>query len=317
MSRSDASDHLFGERMLGLAKHFVGDQSSARRYLEQVLAQHAPTDRQRGLIRFQVDSRLSARVFFARVLWLQGFSDQAVRTAEMSVAEAQATGHAVSLCYALAVAACPIALWVGNLPAAARHAGVLLDHSRRYGLPLWSALGSRFQIVVDVKASDIDKGLRLLHTAIGESKPRFRFLTGLTELAEALGHAGRIAEALALVEAEIAHSEGGWLTPELLRLKGELLLAQRTSGAAETAEALFRQALDEARRHEALSWELRAATSLARLLRDQGRSANAIACLHLIYDRFTEGFGTADLIAAKQLLNELSHGHLQPPTPDS
>src|SRR5215471_19048333 len=70
----------------------------------------------------------------------------------------------------------------------------------------------------------------------------------------------------ALVEAGIAQSEGGWLTPELLRLKGELLLAQRTSGAAETAGDLFRQALDGARRQETLSWELRAATSLARLL---------------------------------------------------
>jgi predicted ATPase len=69
-------------------------------------------------------------------------------------------------------------------------------------------------------------------------------------------------------------------------------------------EDLFRQALDAARRQAALSWELRAATSLARLLRKQGRPADAIACLQPIYDRFTEGFGTADLIAAKQLLDE-------------
>ena len=77
-------------------------------------------------------------------------------------------------------------------------------------------------------------------------------------------------------------------------------------GVTETAEDLFRQALDGARRQEALSCELRAATSLARLLRDQGRSADAIACLQPIYDRFTEGFGTADLIAAKQLLDDLA-----------
>ena len=91
----------------------------------------------------------------------------------------------------------------------------------------------------------------------------------------------------------------------MFRLKGELFLLQRTSGAAETAEDLFRQALDEARVQGALSWELRAATSLARLLRNQGRPADATACLQPIYDRFTEGFGTADLIAAKQLLDEL------------
>jgi predicted ATPase len=133
----------------------------------------------------------------------------------------------------------------------------------------------------------------------------FQVLTGLNDLAEALAHTGRIAEGLALLEAEIERSETSWLTPELLRLKGELFLLQGAPSAVETSEALFRQALDEARRHGALSWELRAATSLARLLRGQGRSANAIACLQPIYNRFTEGFGTADLIAAKQLLDDL------------
>jgi predicted ATPase len=73
-------------------------------------------------------------------------------------------------------------------------------------------------------------------------------------------------------------------------------------------EDVFRQALEEARRQEALAWELRAATSLARLLRHQGRPADAISCLQPVYDRFTEGFGTADLVTAKQLLDELGDG---------
>jgi hypothetical protein len=217
----------------------------------------------------------------------------------------------MSLCYALSLAACPIALWVGNLAAAAHYTAMLLDHSRRHSLPLWSAFGSRFQIVVDLKGDDIDAGFRLLHTAIAESKLSFRFLTGLCELAEALGHVGRIAEGLALVEAGIAQSEGGWLTPELLRLKAELLLLQSARAVAQTAEDLFRRALDGARRQETLSWELRAATSRARLLRDRGRSADAIACLQPVYDRFTEGFDTADLQAAKKLLDELNSPHRQ------
>jgi predicted ATPase len=137
-------------------------------------------------------------------------------------------------------------------------------------------------------------------------------LTGLVELAEALTHAGRIADGLAVVEAGMEQSEVGWLTPELLRLKGELLLLRRTSAGAETAERLFRQALDGARRQEMLSWELRAATSLARLLRHRGRPAETIACLQPVYDRFTEGFGTNDLVAAKQILDEASdHGGIQ------
>ena len=315
MRGSDPNDRLFGERMMGVAKHFLGDQISARRHLELVLTHYAGADHGRDVIRFQdvirfgTDLRVSARVFLARVLWLQGFSDQAVRTAEISIAEAQATGHAISLCYALALAACPTAFWVGNLAAAAHYTGMLLDHSRQHSLPHWAAFGSRFQRVVILKGSDLDTGSRLLQTGLDEiAGPNFsfRFLIGLCELAEALARAGRIAEGLAVLEAGIEQSEAGWLTAELLRLKGELFLLQSTPAVAEKAADLFRQALDEVRRQETLSWELRAATSLARLLRNQCRPSDAIAVLQPVYDRFTEGFGTADLQAAKQLLDELS-----------
>ena len=88
--------------------------------------------------------------------------------------------------------------------------------------------------------------------------------------------------------------------------RSELTMQQDMLGAAGSAEALLRQALDGAREQGALSWELRAATSLARSLRSQGRPADAIGCLRPIYDRFTEGFGTADLIAAKRILDEAS-----------
>ena len=91
----------------------------------------------------------------------------------------------------------------------------------------------------------------------------------------------------------------------MLRVKGELLLLQGAPGAAAAAEDHFRQALDWAHGHGALSFELRAATSLARLLRDQGRSADPIALLQPVYDRFTEGFPTADLKTAKALLDAL------------
>ena len=94
-----------------------------------------------------------------------------------------------------------------------------------------------------------------------------------------------------------------WCEPELLRIKAEVVAAL---GHWNDASALLRQSLAVAQEQGALSWELRTATSLARLLRSQGRPADAIACLQPVYDRFTEGFGTADLIAAKQLLDELS-----------
>src|SRR5205807_1767060 len=79
---------LLGERMLGAAKHFLGDQISARRHLEQALAHYIATDQGRDVTRFGTDLLISLHGFLARVLWMQGFPDQAMRTAEMSVAEA-------------------------------------------------------------------------------------------------------------------------------------------------------------------------------------------------------------------------------------
>jgi hypothetical protein len=311
-SRFDIGARLFGENIVGMAKHFLGDQISARRHLEQVLTHDAPAYHGRDvvhlqdIIRFQINGRVSARAFLARVLWLQGFSDQAVRTAEMSIEEARANGHALSLCYALALAACPIALWVGNLTTAAHYTALLVDISRKHDLRLWSAYGSRFQKAVVLLAGDSDARLQLLNISleeIAQSNVGVRSPTGLSQIVEILVRAGRMAEGQAVLQ-RLEQLEEGCYTPEVLRLKGELSLLHGTPDAAETAADHFQQALDEARRRGTLAWELRAATSLARLLRRQGHSADAVAVLQLVYDRFTEGFGTADLIAAKQLLNE-------------
>jgi predicted ATPase len=316
MISPDLNDRLFGERMMGVAKHYIGDQIGARRHLEQVLAHYAATDHgpdvvraqtDLHVIRFHTDLRISARVYLARILWLQGFSEQAVRAAEMSVEDGKTTGHALSICYALALAACPIALWVGNLTAAAHYAGILIDHSKKNNLKLWSAFGSRFSRIVAIRNGDLETGLQQLKTEleeVAETDFRFRFLTGLGQLVEALVEAGRIAEGNAMLEAAIKQFEPGCYTPELLRLKGELFIIQSPLASRDAAEELFQQALDLARQQEALSWQLRAATSLARLLRNQRRPADAIACLQPVYERFTEGFQTADLIAAKQLLDE-------------
>jgi predicted ATPase len=118
----------------------------------------------------------------------------------------------------------------------------------------------------------------------------------------------RFSEGLAAVNEAIdrsEHTEERGRMAELLRIKGELLLPQRAPGVTTAAEDHFRQALDWARQQGALSWELRAATSFARLLCDQGRSADVFALLQPVYDRFTEGFDTADLKTANALLDVL------------
>jgi predicted ATPase len=198
---------------------------------------------------------------------------------------------------------------VGNLAAAERYAEMLLDHSRKHGFAVWNDFASRLKGVVLVKTGDLDGGSPLLRAGLHEiTEPNadLWFLTGLGQMAEALGQAGRFADGIATVERGLDRSQRGWLAPELLRIKGELLLLQGTTGTTEAVKDVFRRALDGAREHGTPSWELRAATSLARLLRHQGRTADATTCLQPVYDRFTEGFDTADLVAAKQLLDGLS-----------
>jgi predicted ATPase/DNA-binding winged helix-turn-helix (wHTH) protein len=311
---SDQDDQMFGKSMIAVAEHYVGDQVSARSQLEHLLRQGALGDRRldvvrfRDVVRFGMDFRLLVKVFLARVLWLQGFADQAVRMAEQSLREADATGHAILQCFVLAIASCAIAFWVGDWVAAARHTARLVELSRQRALPHWAAFGARFERVLVIRAGGLDGGSRKQRSGQDEmAAPNFSFrsLSGLTQLAEALGQAGRIAEGLAALGTGAEQFEDSCFSPELIRLKGELTMQQNMPGAAGSAEALLRRALDGAREQGALSWELRAATSLARSLRLQGRSSDAITCLRPIYDRFTEGFGTADLIAAKQLLDDL------------
>jgi predicted ATPase len=167
----------------------------------------------------------------------------------------------------------------------------------------------QYQGALAIKRGDFDTGLWLLRAGFDDLGEVYRFLPFLSEMAEALGRAGQIVDGLVKIEEAIARferTEERWAIAELLRVNGELLLLQGAQGAAATAEDHFRQGLDWAHRQGALSWELRAATSLARLLRDQGRSADATALLQPVYDRFTERFATADLKAAKTLLDALS-----------
>ena len=245
--------------------------------------------------------------FLARVLWLQGFPDQATRAAHSSVENARAANHTISLCLALAHAACPLALLTGDLAAAEHYGTMLLDHSTRHALGRWRACGRSFQGVLVIQRGDVITGLRLLRAGLDEFGEAGSSLLQLLAflMAEALGRAGLYPDGLAAIEEEIARAERTeerWAMAELVRVKGELLRLQGATG--ESVEDLFREALDIARQQEALSWELRAATSLARWLRDQSRSADAVVILKPVYQRFTEGFETADLIAAKRLLDE-------------
>lgn len=308
---STLTDRLFGEFMIGVSSHWMGDLIIARHHLERVIAHDVGDNRGRRIIRFQGDQRLLSRAFVARTLWLQGFPEQAAHVAKSVVAEARAAEHAILLCRAVANAGCPIALWVGNLDLAEHNIDLLLGVSIRHGLALWRAFGKAYRGTLLIRRGDLAEGLPLLRGGFDEFGTAFagrRVLVFLGELALALGRAGQPSEGLVTIDDAIDRSERGaelWIMAELLRVKGELLSMHGAPGGVEKAEACFRQALDWAAGQKALSWELRAAASLARLLQDRDRPADAITCLQPIYHRFTEGFDTADLRAARTLLGDL------------
>jgi predicted ATPase/DNA-binding winged helix-turn-helix (wHTH) protein len=305
----DAVHLLAGERIIGLSLHYLGEQSRSRRQIESVLRQPADPSHD---VRAAFDHRITSRSFLARILWLQGFPDQAMRMAKENVEDALALNHELSLANALVQAACPVAFFTGDLVAAGQFVHMLLEHATKHALRPWQAWGRCFEAMLLVRRGDIVTGSERLGTAVSGLRDigyAVYYVAFMGELAEAQGMAGQAAHGLATIDEALARSEHGeerWCVAELLRIKGELVVSRGGPGAKRAAEDLFRQSLDWSRRQEVLSWELRATISLARLLRDGGRLADATACLQPVYDRFREGFGTADLIAAKQLLDKLS-----------
>jgi predicted ATPase len=309
--KNDRVASLMGERLIGNSLHFLGEHSKGLEYIERMLSHSVAGDNRSHAVRFQFDQFVSASAYAARILWVTGFPDQALRTAETGVAQARALGHSLSLCYILGSAACPLALAVGNLNAAERNVATLIDHSDRHGLSLWQVMGRRFKGNLGIKTGDHGAGLKLLFNAIDalhEAGFALYHTEALAEYAEALATVGHIAQGLVIINRALAQSrrnEERWCLPELLRIKGDLTLLTAADGAVAAAEELFLESVDWARRQQALSWELRTSVSLARLRRDQGRVGEAHEELAITYARFTEGFATADLEAARKLMAEL------------
>jgi predicted ATPase len=308
----DPAARLIADRMIGSMRLYMGDQTNARRHIERMLSRYVDPLHRSHTIRFVWDQRVAGEIVLAVILWLQGFPDQAIGTVQRTIERARASDHAISLCYTLARAACPVALWVGDLAAAQRYVSMLLDHSTKLAMAVWQAEGRCFKGMLLIKRGGDDTGLQLLRTAIDELRQTGSILRDsafLCALAEGLAGTGQVAEGLAAVDQAIERSESSaerWCIAELLRVKGELILLENAPDAAAAAEDHFRQALDWARSQGAFSWELRAATSLARMWRNQGRAKEARELLAPVYDRFTEGFETADLKHAKALLDELA-----------
>jgi predicted ATPase len=197
---------------------------------------------------------------------------------------------------------------VGDNAALDEGAGQQVVVATEHGFPLWRAEGTVYRGWDKVKNGDVTGGISLLRS--GSAAYRSTGAEAWTPhhialLARAFEIAGKIEEAATQLDDALQISETTgvrWLAAELNRHKGRLLLRQ---GHSEEAEELYRKALSIAVAQEAKLWELRAAVSLARLFRDQGRRAEARELLTPVYGWFTEGFDTADLKDAKALLDRL------------
>jgi predicted ATPase/DNA-binding winged helix-turn-helix (wHTH) protein len=308
---SEPADALVGDRMIAFSLQLLGDVAGARHHVERMISSYvAPPDRSH-ILRYQFDQAIIARITLAQTLWLQGWPDRALRVVASNVEEALALGHTMSLCNALAQAACPVALLTGDLEAAERYVGILLEHAARRGLGPWHLWGRCYQGLLAARRGDIADGVSMFRAALGELPPnRFalRYTAFLGELAEILSQAGEHDESRAAIDRALDRSERHeelWCMPELLRIRAEIAWRRDPEPDVADVEGVLQQSLDWARRQQALSWELRTATSLARLWLSVGRREAARDLLQPVHARFSEGFQTADLKAARALLDTL------------
>jgi hypothetical protein len=249
---------------------------------------------------------VTARATYGETLWLLGYPDQAMRAIATAVADARAIDHANTLCNTLRKA-CPVALFCGDDTALETFTSMLLAQAAKYGLAAWHAQARCYTGLLLLARGDVSGGLEILRaTLAGEhgNSMRSNYLRGV--LAETLGRAGETALARTTIDAALAQAERnheGWCIPELLRIKGDLLL---DGGAGDAAEECLLRSYELACAQQALSWELRTAMSLARLRRGQHRIVEARALLGAVYERFSEGFASADLRRARSLLDALA-----------
>lgn len=282
---------LVHDRVTAMSLHLSGDQRGAERLAQQVMRQRQPAQRRTRASAVHYDQYVAAGVVLARSRWLQGYPDQAQQLADAAVARARHTGDRISEAYALTAAAFPVAWWNGELAGAAAALRALAELNAERSHPYWNAWGERYEA--------------LLARQSPAAGPRHHSPRRGPQIETLLTLDGRYldAETVGRVEA----GQAGWCAAEVLRLQGDAALADGQTGAARRAGHLYRQALELARSQSALAWELRCATSLSTLWHSEGSTEAACELLDGVLARFSEGFGTADLQAASQLLARMEN----------
>jgi len=296
--------------LVGVPQSYMAAHVEAAERLQWAVDHYPAVRRRRDMIRLGGDVRCSALSHNVVNLLSLGLLDTALRTATLAVEEARLTNQPFVLCVALWSVgfAC---LSVGEMDSANEYAEELVDLAYKRALRPFYAAGLCLRGSLAVMRGQPETGIDLLRSGLAEMRetryllfaPCFR-----TELTMALGASGRFDEGLSEIEETLkfaAETNYRWYVPEILRTKGELLML-RGSTDPTLIENLFRQSIAQANAQQALYWELSAATSLAELLRNGQRDAEARAVLSPLCDRLIEGFSTLRVKRAKALLNLLT-----------
>ena len=307
LRRHDSAGIVLGHLSSGRNLMFAGRLASSRSHFEEVLALYDPNSHHSFDHQTGVHPHVTSQTNLGIVLFCLGFPDQALAQSSAATAEARRLAHPSSLAGSWASGAILLSL-IGDSAALDERVDRLVEVATEQGFPHYRAEGTIYRGWGKVKNGNVAEGLLLLRS--GASAYR---ATGAVSwvpyyialLAAACEISGRVEEGLALLDEALQISERTgehWFLAELSRRKGQLLLRQ---GNTKAAEELYRAALSIAVEQEAKLWELRATVSLAPLLCHQGRRAEARDLLAPVFGWFAEGFDTPDLTDAKALLGEL------------
>jgi class 3 adenylate cyclase/predicted ATPase len=306
--RQDAANLMTGHRVTGVSLVWLGRLAEARRHLEQALALYDPSRHQSTGLVYAFDTRIISLTYLSKALLWLGYLDQAQSTAHAARAEAERLVHPFSLALALDNL-CLFDWELGNRAKVRSHAKAITALATEQGFAQWSASGRFWENWASTDDGNLDEGLERMReslAAIRATGAENFAVFPMIGLALTYRRAGRLREALDMITTAVGASEesGHCVRGELHRWRGELLLALSGSDHAE-AEECFCRALAISRSAEAKLWELRAAMSLARLRRDQGKRAEARELFVPVCGWFREGLDTTDLREARALLDEL------------
>jgi tetratricopeptide (TPR) repeat protein len=289
-----------------IAHHFLGDQAASQLHCERGLALAIELETFNADF-FGFDNQVSALVCLTRTLWLRGFPDQAFGIMQRALDQAASRNHPFPICVSL-VYATTFLLWTGNFPRAGDLIEQLIEHAGRYSLGTYCALGIALKGELAISRNEPETGVDLLRSALDTLRAQqynLLLTSFIGALAEGLRKCGQFEEALVTVNGGIARATNSgmeWDLSELLRIKSQILAARHDR---ESAMSCLTEAIAVARAQSALAWELRSTIALARILSAGGQRDQARHTLALVYDRFTEGFETADLKLARAQLGDL------------